>query len=94
MSEVTMDAADIVMSRVYAPKFIEKLAEQGITISTEQDLHNALKLAAHIAQQTQEPESNDKLAAAVADLDETEDSLAPMMGDSEVLGALASLVSG
>ena len=65
---------DTLFSKVYLPTFINKMAEAGLPISNENDLHEALKTAALIRSQVgsveeQAPQVNPLLKLASAELE-------------------------
>lgn len=65
---------DTLFSKVYLPTFIHKMAEAGLPITNENDLHEALKTAALIRSQVgaveeQEPQVNPLLKVASAELE-------------------------
>jgi hypothetical protein len=89
---------DTLFSKVYLPTFIEKMAEAGLPITNENDLHEALKTAALIRSQVgsveeQAPQVNPLLKTASAELEKalTGDAKAAQgfLGDPAVKEALS-----
>ena len=86
VQDKSAEKMDVLFQKVYVPSFVEKLAEYGVELQTEEDLHEALKIAAltrvHAEATEEQPEQRSILKEAASRLE------AITLGDSGMVNSI------
>lgn len=76
--EQMQKVADVLLDKVFIPRFVTKLAEEGLVIRTQEELGNALEIAAKLqllGATTQEKEAEESVAGFLKSASESLDSV-------------------